>query len=251
MTQHKDLKRRVRARMRKTGEAYTTARAQIIRKPKPRAETRPSTPPASATPAPTPARAALSKPSPREYATIAGMSDETLKENTGCTWERWVRALDHYHADEMSHAEIAKLIKAKYRKTPSWWTQMVAVGYERIKGLRVRGQQRDGTFQATKSRTFDVPVRRLFDAWADDAARRSWLAGVTATVRTATAPKSMRLGLDDGSIVAVGFTAKGRGRSVVAVEHTKLADRDAAERVKGEWAARFDKLAEVLMVRDG
>jgi uncharacterized protein YndB with AHSA1/START domain len=96
-----------------------------------------------------------------------------------------------------------------------------------------------------------VPVRRLFDAWTDHAARRSWLAGATTTVRTATAPKSMRLRLDDGSIVAVGFTAKGRDRSVVAVEHTKLADRAAAERVKDEWAARFDRLAEVLMVRDG
>jgi hypothetical protein len=130
MTQHKDLKRRVRARMRKTGEAYTAARAQIIRKPKPRDATRASTA--------TPARPALSQPSPSEYAAIAGTSDEKLKQSTGCTWERWVRALDFYHADEMSHAEIAKLIKTKDKKTPSWWTGRVAVGYERIKGLRAR-----------------------------------------------------------------------------------------------------------------
>jgi hypothetical protein len=247
MTEHKDLKRRVRARMRKTGEAYTTARAQLMKKPKPRAGTDASTRTSTATPA----RIALSSPSPSEYAAIAGMSDEKLKEKTGCTWERWVRALDHYHADEMSHAEIAKLIRTKYKKTPSWWTQMVAVGYERIRGLRARGQQRDGSYHATKSRTFDVPIKRLFGAWLDDASRHSWLTGTTATVRTATAPKSMRLALDDGSIVAVGFTTKGRGRSVVAVEHTKLADPAAAERVKVEWATRLDKLAEVLTVLDG
>ena len=134
MTQQKDLKRRVRARMRKTGEAYTTARTQIIRKP--RVGTRAST----SAPSATPARAALSAPSPGEYAAIAGMSDEKLKEKTGCTWERWVRALDHHHANEMSHAEIATLIKTKY-KTPSWWTQAVAVGYERIRGLRARGRR--------------------------------------------------------------------------------------------------------------
>ena len=237
MTQHKDLKRRVRARMRKTGEAYTTARAQLIKKPKPR----------TGTPAPTrtPARTALAQPSPSEYAAIAGMSDEKLKEKTGCTWARWVRALDRHHADEMSHAEIAKLVRTKY-KTPSWWTQTVAVGYERIKGLRARGQQRDGTYQATKSRTFDVPVTRLFDVWADDAARRSWLAGTSTTMRTARAPKSMRLALDDGSVVAATFAAKGRGKSVIAVEHTKLTDRAAAERVKAEWGVRFDALANVL-----
>ena len=32
MTQNKDLKRVIRARMKKTGEAYTTARAQVTRK---------------------------------------------------------------------------------------------------------------------------------------------------------------------------------------------------------------------------
>jgi hypothetical protein len=237
MTQHKDLKRLVRARMRKTGEAYTTARAQITRKPRAAVETRTS--------AATAARKALSQPALSEYAAIAGMSDEKVKEKTGCTWARWVHALDHYGAHEMTHAEIAKLIKAKYH-TPSWWTQTVAVGYERIKGLRVRGQQRNGTYHATKSRTFNVPVTQLFDAWTDGTRRRSWLGGGKVTIRTATAPKSMRLGLDDGSIVAVGFTAKGRDKSVVAVEHTKLADRAAAERVKSEWSQRFDRLASML-----
>ena len=35
MTQNKDLKRLVRARMKKTGEAYTAARAQIMKKGRP------------------------------------------------------------------------------------------------------------------------------------------------------------------------------------------------------------------------
>lgn len=246
MTQNKDLKRRVRARMRKTGEAYTTARAQIVRKPKPRTGTRTSAPASVVGPTSAP----LTRVSPSEYAAIAGMSDEKLKASTGCTWERWVRALDHYHADELSHVEIAKLIKAKYKETPSWWTQMVAVGYERIKGMRARGQQRDGSYRATKSRTFDVPVKRLFEAWRNDATRRSWLSGTRTTVRTATAPRSMRITLDDGSVVAVSFTAKGRDRSTVAVEHTRLADRAAADRVKSEWGARFDRLTEVVMTPD-
>ena len=36
MPRNKDLKRLVRARMKKTGEAYTSARAQILKKPKSR-----------------------------------------------------------------------------------------------------------------------------------------------------------------------------------------------------------------------
>jgi hypothetical protein len=238
MPQHKDLKRLVRARMQKTGEAYTTARAQIVSRPAPRAATRPA--PAKATAA----ESALSQPAPSEYAAIAGMSDEKVKEKTGCTWERWVKALDHHGAGRMSHAEIATLIRTKY-KTPSWWTQMVAVGYERIKGLRTRGQQRDGTFGATKSRTFDVPVAQLFEAWADPVVRRSWL-GAGTVVRSKSAPRSMRLAMASGGSVVVGFLAKGRGKSVVAIEQSRLADRDAAARVKAEWSDRFAALARVL-----
>ena len=47
-------------------------------------------------------------------------------------------------------------------KVPGWWAQTVTVGYERIKGLRAVGQRRDGTFEANKSRTFAVPLARLY-----------------------------------------------------------------------------------------
>src|SRR4051812_37224108 len=130
MTVQKDFKRLVRARMRKTGESYTAARAKMINS------------------APAPTGTGLAK--------IAGMSDAKVAAATGCTWEKWVTVLDRRKAYELSHRDIAKLIAEKY-KTPSWWTQMVTVGYERIKGLRVRGQQRSGSFQISKSKTLAVP----------------------------------------------------------------------------------------------
>lgn len=220
MTRNKDLKRLVRARMKKTGEAYTSARAQITRK-------------------------STTTPNPKDYAKLAGMSDAVIKQKTGCNWVRWVTALDPHGAEHMSHGEIAKLVSEKY-KVPSWWTQAVTVGYERIKGLRARGQRRDGTFEATKSRTFNVPVATLFDAWADASVRKRWLIEANVKVRTATAPKSMRLGWSDGTIIAVGFSPKGRAKSSVAVQHTKLPNRDTAERLKKYWSERLDALGEAL-----
>jgi hypothetical protein len=232
MTQNKDLKRLVRTRMKKTGEAYTTARAQITRTSS--AKTR-----ASATSAP-----AITA-SPKEYATLAGMSDAVIKQKTGCTWEKWVKSLDYYGADTMSHRDIAALVSEKY-KVPDWWTQTVTVGYERIKGLRARGQRRDGTYEASKSRTYDVPVEKLFKAWKDSNVRKRWLDDTSVKVRTATAPKSMRLGWSDGTIVAVGFYPKGKTRSSVAVQHTKLPDRETANRLKQYWSERFDALSDAL-----
>jgi hypothetical protein len=223
MPTNKDLKRLVRARMRKTGEAYTAARSHIITKPRPATKS-------------------------IDYAALAGMSDEKVKAKTGCTWERWVNALDRKGADKMSHRDIAALVNEKY-KIDGWWSQTVTVGYERIKGLRARGQRRVGTYEAGKSRTFNVAVTVLFDAWARASLRRRWLNGETVRVRTATAPKSMRLGLTDGSIIAVGFTAKGRSRSSVALAHTKLPDRETANRLKEYWSNRLDALGEVLSKR--
>ncbi len=239
MPRDKDLKRLVRARMTKTGEAYTTARAQITKKS--RAKTRTAAVPAHAS---QPIVAA----EPADYATLAGMRDDLIKEKTGCTWERWVYALDRHGAEQMSHRDIAALVHTKY-KIDGWWAQSVTVGYERIKGLRARGQRRDGTYEAAKSRTFNVPVTTLYDAWADARIRRRWLNGASVKARTATAPKSMRLGWEDGSIVAVWFTAKGPSKSAVALAHTKLPDRETADRLKQYWSERLATLGEVLAAR--
>ena len=233
MPRNKDLKRLVRARMKKTGEAYTAARAQITKKSA-------TTTKAAAT------RPSVEAQSPKDYAALAGMSDDVIKQKTGCTWDRWVHALDHHGAEQMSHRDIAKLVSEKY-KVPSWWTQTVTVGYERIKGLRARGQRRDGTYEATKSRTLNVPIKVLFDAWANASIRKRWLDDANVKVRTATAPKSMRLGMSDGTIVAVGFMSKGKSKSSVAVQHAKLPDRETADRLKRYWSERLDALQEVLV----
>jgi len=239
MPRQKDLKRLVRARMRKTGEAYTTARAQVVRKPR--------TPKPSNTPAPTPAAAPaiVTHPEPKDYAAIAGMSDAVVKAKTGCTWATWVHALDYAKAYELSHRQIAALIKEKW-DTPSWWTQMVTVGYERIKGLRVRGQRRDGDFAMTRSRTFPVNVETLFDAWSDGRRRRRWLRETGVKVRTAKSPKSLRLQMPDGAIVALWFEAKGKDKSSVALEQARLPDRETAEALKQRWSERLDALREEL-----
>src|SRR5438874_589515 len=217
MPRNKDLKRLVRARMKKTGEAYTTARAQLLKRP--RFKTRSAVSAASVSSAPK-----------QNFAEAAGMSDASIKAKTGCNWERWVKTLDKFGADKKSHREVASMI-AKTWKLDGWWAQTVTVGYERIKGLRARGQRRDGSYEATKSRTFDVPAGTLFEAWADPSVRRRWLNDESVRVRTATAPKSMRLDWSDGGIIAVGFLTKGKSKSAVAVQHTKLPDRETADRL--------------------
>jgi hypothetical protein len=231
MTANRDFKRIVRARMQKTGESYTTARVQLLKK--------------KAAPASTSTPAAIT---PAQYAALAGYSDAAVKAKTGCNWERWVKALDYKQAHTWSHGEIAQYVHKTY-KIPGWWSQMVTVGYERIKGLRVIGQRRDGGFEASKSKVVAAPVSRLYRAWRDARLRARWLPDVSPVIRTATRNKSMRVSWPDGTRVDVGFLAKGRAKSQVAIQHGRLPDRAAVTRTKEYWAERLTTLAEVLVQR--
>jgi hypothetical protein len=232
----KDFKRLVRGRMRKTGESYTAARAQL-RKQKSPSDSLPAAPSKAARPA-EPAAAA-------DYVRLAGRSDAILKERTGCTWERWVKALDRAGAHEWPHPKIAKYVHEKYKIT-GWWAQTVTVGYERIKGLRAVGQRRDGSFEAHKSRTYPVSLARLYAAWDDPRLRARWLPGTALTVRTATPEKSMRITWPDRTSVEVGFLKQGPAKSQVALSHAKLPDRETVARMKAYWGERLDALGQVL-----
>jgi hypothetical protein len=229
MPANKDLKRLVRARMRKTGESYTTARAQLLKQ---------RSTPSPAAPAPP---AALG---PADYERLAGVSNEAVKAKTGCAWDKWVFVLDRYGAAEMRHRDIAQLVRDKY-KVPDWWAQTVTVGYERIRGLRAIGQRLDGAYEASKSKTVAAPVRRLYRAFRDARLRRKWL-DVAVAVRTAHPDKAVRFSLDDGTIVQAYFTPKGRAKTAVAIQHMKLKDKATAERYKAFWAEKLAVLTEQL-----
>jgi hypothetical protein len=228
VTLDKDRKRIIRERMTKTGESYTTARAHIIARS-----------PAKQSPATQPAAPAV------DYSALAGIKDAAIAAKTGYQWAEWVRLLDADGAVRMPHRDIATLVHEKYG-VAEWWSQSVTVGYERIKGLREIGQRRDGQYEAGKTRTFNVPVTTLFDAWASAAKRRRWLDGVAVRVRTATRPKTIRLQWPDGTTVIVGFIAKGTAKSVASLVHTKLPDKTALAKAKLYWADRFDALVSVL-----
>lgn len=220
MPKDKDLKRRVRARMQKTGESYTTARAHVVRK----------VPPAL----------------PEGYEQLAGQTDDTMSAKTGRTWPEWVAALDSVGAADKPHSEIAHWVHDQTGL--SWWSQAVAVGYERIRGLREVGQRRDGFYEAGKSRTFPVPVADAFEAFAHDERRRRWL-DADVTVRKATPHKSVRMTWDDDTKIEVYFTEKGAAKCSVHVQHGKLPTKEAADDAKRLWGERLDALGALLTER--
>ena len=230
MPTNKDFKRVVRGRMQKTGESYTAARAQLLRGERT---------------AKSNTIATLAPAAPADFATLAGMTDEKVKKATGCNWQRWVYALDAVEAHTWPHPKIAKYIRETY-KTPLWWTQTVTVGYERIKGLRVRGQQRDGTFQAQRSKTLRAPAATVYSAFENARTRRRWLGREEFTIRSRTKNKRMVLVSPDAVVVEVLFAAKDPAKALVSIELRKLASQADVVRWKTFWTERLEALATLL-----
>lgn len=212
MTRQRSFKRLVRARMEKTGESYTAARAILL---------------AADTPKP-----------------LLATSDATIRERTGRGWEEWFDVLDEWGAAERSHRDIARWVAEHLGIHPlAWNAQAVTMSYERARGGRAVGQHEDG-FAITATRTVSVPVERLYDAFAD-------AAPAELRERTATRPRRARFDWgDDGSRVSVVFVAKDDAKSTVAVEHARLADGALAGRRKAMWREHLAALKSRLEARD-
>src|SRR5688572_31170273 len=109
MTRQRSFKRLVRARMEKTGESYTAARAILL-----------------SADAPTAALAT---------------SDAAIRERTGRGWEEWFDLLDDWGATERSHRDIARWVAAQLGVDPlEWGAQAITMSYERARGGRAVGQ---------------------------------------------------------------------------------------------------------------
>jgi hypothetical protein len=131
MTRQKSFKRLVRARMEKTGESYTAARAMLLAADEPDG--------------------------------WLATSDERIRERTGRGWEEWFDRIDEW--GELTHREIARRIAAELGIDPlAWNAQAITMSYERTRGGRLAGQRDDG-FAVTATKTLPVPVEQLFDAF--------------------------------------------------------------------------------------
>ena len=176
-------------------------------------------------------------------AEVSGTSDEAVTRATGRPWSVWMELLDAAGGREMNHKQLVAQLDAQ--GVGPWWRQQVAVAYENSRGLRARHEMPDG-YQISRSRTMPVSIERLYDAWLNEEARRRWLPDADFTVRKATAPKSIRLSWADGSRVNIELNAKGPEKTTVRVQHDKLPDAAAAERMKAYWAAALDNLAATI-----
>ncbi|HEX3812236.1 MAG TPA: DUF4287 domain-containing protein [Mycobacteriales bacterium] len=182
------------------------------------------------------------KPVARERLT----SEQAIQGATGRDWATWIAVLDAWGAVGREHGEITGWLAEEHR-VQRWWAQTITVEYERERGLREPGENRDSARAISASRTVGVSVDELFGAFTDPAVRALWLPGAVLREQASVPGRSVRFDWTDGSTrVNVGFLVRGDHKSQVALIHERLPDIETAATLKIYWRDRLDDLKYLL-----
>jgi hypothetical protein len=249
MTQQKKLKRAIRARSRKTGESFTGARRHIVQAGRTPAQARAAT----ATPAPA---------APQGASKVRKRTGEAgLIKKTGHGYDHWFAVLDTFGAAAKGHTASAAHL-AKGHGVPSWHCQMVAVAYERERGLRAMNQSCAGDFQVNVSKVVPASVAEVVDALRSPRRRTRWLESADpALVRPLEAalsgPRPREVKVRDAALarlrypwdtgaVEIAIMGKPNGRTSVVASMTKLAGPEEVETRRAQWRVALNGLKEYL-----
>jgi len=178
----------------------------------------------------------------------AGVGDEAVRRASGRGWDRWFAILDRAGAVALPHRDIARLLHERYGLS-TWWSQMITVGYEQARGRRRKHERPDG-YQVSVTRTVPAPIDAAFAAFAVPRRRSRWLDG-SLTLRASAPPDSLRATWADGTRLEVALKPRGADRTQVVVQHGRLANARAAERMKRRWKEALAALAAYLDRRPG
>lgn len=239
MPTQKLFKKRVRARMTKTGESYTAARRQLLRK-----ATEPELPADRATERTvSPIELEPAMTIPPDALLVA---DEAMIRATGKGHAEWFAILDAWGATDHTHREIARWL-GETQGTPGWWIQSITVSYERARGMRARHQRANG-FSISVTRTVDVVPELALVAFIDERMRATWLSA-RMRQRPTRARNTARFDWDEPPSRVIVSLAPNGNRTTITVGHEQLPDAEAGEQMKGRWREWLAALKTVLEPR--
>ena len=255
MTQAAKLKSVIRARARKTGESYTTARRQVL-------ASRPALP--TALPpafAPRPVEVASPPPARDPRVPRGELSNRTSIKSTGHDLEHWFKILDKFGKTQ-GHTRAAEYLYTEH-KVKAWHGQMIVVTWERRRGLRQENQSCTGTFQVSVSRAIDAPVTGVADFMNDAKSRKAWLETATPALGKAVeeafaSGKTVEMKKPDygrlrykwlSSVVEIRIYGQGAGKSSVVADSSALPDADAVAVRREAFSQALDRLKDMAAKR--
>ena len=173
------------------------------------------------------------------------MTDAGIQSKTGHDWDWWFAALDKAGAAKLDHKGITALLAKNWKPGP-WWGQMIAVSYERVRGIRAMNQKCDGEFSVGVTKVFPMPLAKLYAVTADPKLWPKWMPKGAFEETSRTKDKYLRAKWKKDARIAVNFYAKGADKVQIAFDIGKLADNDAVEAERAAWKKAVEKLEKLL-----
>lgn len=174
----------------------------------------------------------------------AGLSEAAVLTATGKNPEEWFALLDAAGATGWTHTEIARWLFEEHEGIDGWWAQSVTVRYEQERGMRLPGQQSDGTFAVSVSRVIPLKSDLAIDAAIASVTEEIGAPPVSAN-RTAKYPRARWVDASGETLLAT-ITALADDRSSVALTRSKIAESERTADVKNELSTTLSKLLGTL-----
>ena len=192
------------------------------------------------------------------------VTNEAARTATGKTLDQWFAALDKMDGLKLGRRAINNHLYEQ--KIDPWWCSTIAVEYEKHHDVR----KKDGLFEGyfvCSTKTIAAPPDEVFKAWSSGAELSKWFgSGAKAELKDGGAfetkdgdngtflrvrpSKDIRMSFENKEMstptqVDVQFQDKGKGKTGLLVNHTRIQTREEADGLRAAWAKALDQLKAV------
>ena len=189
------------------------------------------------------------------------VTNEAAKAATGKTLDQWFAELDKLDGLKLGRREINNRLYAQ--KIDPWWCSTIAVEYEKHHDVR----KKDGLFEGyfvCATKTIAAPPADVFKAWSTGAELSKWFGSNTkADVKDGGSyenkdgdkgkflrvrqDKDIRMTFESADLSAptqvdAQFQDKGKGKTGLLVNHTRIQTREEADGLRAAWAQALEQL---------
>ncbi|WP_213813693.1 DUF4287 domain-containing protein [Glaciihabitans sp. dw_435] len=204
----------------------------------------------------------------------SGIGDDAMTAATGRTPAEWFAILDAANATTWKHTAIARWLFDTYGDTATtpatpatatapttpaapaptatptstpisgWWCQAVTVRYEQARGMRAPGQQPDGTFEVSSSRSIPTDQQHALDVAI--ALVTADLGNPPASVGRDSSYPRARWKLDNGETIVTTAHPPKNGKTSVTLTHSRIPDSTRLPDARAALAQLLAKLPSAL-----
>ncbi len=193
-------------------------------------------------------------------------NDANCQAKTGKTLQQWHVELDKLGGLDAGRRELVSHVYETAGKD-AWWSTSIVVEYERAKGQKEKDGRPTG-YAICSTKTITATLDVVFAAFADAQQLDRWLGAKTkldfvdgGTFSNADGDKGSfkkirankdikfsweRADLAPGTAVEVLFADKGKGKSGITLNHSRIQSRAEADRLREGWSAALEALKTLL-----